>query len=101
MGGENIPKLVFLQIKRKLNEKAGPKTIVEIVHHFEFQSHVCIVFDLMSINLYDLIRRNQFRGFSMTLVRLFTKQLLDAMMILRECKIIHADIKPENILLRQ
>lgn len=66
------------------------------IHH----SHLCLVFELLSNNLYELIKQNSFRGLSTSLVRVFTAQLLDAMSVLHEAKIIHCDLKPENILLK-
>jgi dual specificity protein kinase YAK1 len=66
------------------------------IHH----SHLCLVFELLSNNLYELIKQNSFRGLSTSLVRVFTAQLLDALSVLNEAKIIHCDLKPENILLK-
>lgn len=50
---------------------------------------------------FELIRQNQFRGLSLKLVRLFTKQLLDSLIVLREARVIHCDLKPENVLLKR
>ena len=66
------------------------------IHH----EHLCLVFELLSNNLYELIKQNSFRGLSTSLVRVFTAQLLDALTVLEEAKIIHCDLKPENILLK-
>lgn len=66
------------------------------IHH----AHLCLVFELLSNNLYELIKQNSFRGLSTSLVRVFTAQLLDALTVLQEAKIIHCDLKPENILLK-
>lgn len=67
---------------------------------FIHQAHLCLVFELLSNNLYELIKQNSFRGLSTSLVRVFTAQLLDALTVLQEAKIIHCDLKPENILLK-
>lgn len=34
------------------------------------------MFELLSVNLYELIKHNQFRGLSMNLLRLFMTQVL-------------------------
>ncbi len=39
------------------------------------QAHLCLVFELLSVNLYELIKHNQFRGLSMNLLRLFITQV--------------------------
>lgn len=42
---------------------------------FLFRSHLCLAFELLSLNLYELIRHNKFRGLSLPLVRVFTTQV--------------------------
>lgn len=66
------------------------------IHH----KHLCLVFELLSSNLYELIKQNSFRGLSTSLVRVFITQLLDALVVLKDAQLIHCDLKPENILLR-
>ncbi len=55
----------------------------------------------MGINLYELIKKYNFRGFSLTLLQRFARQNLGSLVFLRRHRIIHCDLKPENILLRQ
>jgi len=52
------------------------------------------------VNLYELIKQNQFRGLSTTLVRVFAQQLLNGLSLLNKARLIHCDLKPENILLK-
>lgn len=33
-----------------------------LLGHFEFRNHLCLVFEKLSINLFDLIKQNKFRG---------------------------------------
>ena len=68
---------------------------------FVFRKHLCIVFELMSINLYELLKQNSFRGLSLKLIRIFVTQILETLGLLHEAKIIHCDLKPENILLKR
>lgn len=56
---------------------------------------------MLSVNLYELIKQNQFRGLSTTLVRVFAQQLLNALSLLNKAHLIHCDLKPENILLKK
>jgi dual specificity tyrosine-phosphorylation-regulated kinase 2/3/4 len=65
---------------------------------FTFRSHIVLVFEVLGINLYDLIKRNLFRGLSMPLIKKFTSQILEGLSSLNQLKIIHCDMKPENIL---
>ena len=45
---------------------------------FQYQNHLCLVFELLSINLYELLKQNQFRGLPLSLIRQFIKQILEA-----------------------
>ncbi|XP_074023755.1 LOW QUALITY PROTEIN: dual specificity tyrosine-phosphorylation-regulated kinase 1B-like, partial [Numenius arquata] len=69
--------------------------------HFMFRNHLCLAFELLSYNLYDLLRNTNFRGVSLNLTRKFAQQLCAALLFLAtpELSIIHCDLKPENILL--
>ena len=51
------------------------------------------------MNLYEFIKIHDFKGFSIKLIRRFTKQLLNSLVLLKGHKVIHCDLKPENILL--
>ncbi|XP_063708907.1 serine/threonine-protein kinase minibrain isoform X2 [Culicoides brevitarsis] len=75
--------------------------IVKLKRHFMWRNHLCLVFELLSYNLYDLLRNTNFRGVSLNLTRKFAQQLCMALCFLGtpELNIIHCDLKPENILL--
>jgi dual specificity tyrosine-phosphorylation-regulated kinase 1 len=75
--------------------------IVKLKHHFIYKSHLCLVFELLSNNLYDLLRNTNFKGVSLNLTRKFAQQLCHSLNELSkpELSIIHCDLKPENILL--
>ncbi|EDQ92209.1 uncharacterized protein MONBRDRAFT_14418 [Monosiga brevicollis MX1] len=76
--------------------------MVRMLRWFEHKDHLCIVFELLSFNLYDLIRNTNFRGVSLNLIRKFAIQILRGLAFLSrdDISIIHCDLKPENILLR-
>ena len=66
-----------------------------MTEHFYFRGHLCIAMELLSINLYELIKANGFVGFSTTLIRRFTNQMLQSLALMRHHKIVHCDLKPE------
>ena len=74
---------------------------VQLKRTFMFRNHLCLVFELLSYNLYELLRNTNFRGVSLNLTRKFAQQLCTALLFLStpEINIIHCDLKPENILL--
>lgn len=76
-------------------------TLVQLKRTFMFRNHLCLVFELLSYNLYELLRNTNFRGVSLNLTRKFAQQLCTALLYLStpDVNIIHCDLKPENILL--
>jgi dual specificity tyrosine-phosphorylation-regulated kinase 2/3/4 len=66
-----------------------------MTEHFYFRSHLCIAMELLSINLYELIKANSFNGFTTTLIRRFTSQMLASLSLMRHHRIVHCDLKPE------
>ena len=85
----------------KKQDKDNTHNIIHIVDHFVFRNHICITFELLSMNLYELIKKNKFQGFSLQLVRKFAHSILQCLDSLHKNRIIHCDLKPENILLKQ
>uniref|UniRef100_A0A913IDX5 Dual specificity tyrosine-phosphorylation-regulated kinase mbk-1 n=1 Tax=Strongyloides stercoralis TaxID=6248 RepID=A0A913IDX5_STRER len=79
----------------------GKYYVVKLKNHFMWRNHLCLVFELLSYNLYDLLRNTAFRGVSLNLTRKFGHQLASTLLFLSspELNIIHCDLKPENILL--
>ena len=51
--------------------------------------------ELLSINLYELIKANGFVGFTTALIRRFTSQMLLSLTLMRHHRIVHCDLKPE------
>ncbi|KAK1781401.1 hypothetical protein QBC45DRAFT_321307 [Copromyces sp. CBS 386.78] len=94
--------LVEVNILQKLREwdPKNKHSMVNFTHSFYFRGHLCISTELLDMNLYEFIKSNAFRGFSVKLIRRFTKQMLSSLLLLKQHKVIHCDLKPENILLR-
>jgi len=43
--------------------------LIRVTHHFYFRGHLCIATELLGMNLYELIKTNEFRGFPISLIR--------------------------------
>ncbi|KAE8304227.1 Kinase, CMGC DYRK [Giardia duodenalis] len=97
---QGLVEVKILELLRD-NDPNGDQCCVKVLSSFYFRSHLCIAFELLSINLYELLTKKDLKGLSLSLVRKFSLQLLIAFAYARKLRIIHADVKPENILLRE
>ncbi|MXQ97734.1 hypothetical protein E5288_WYG011610 [Bos mutus] len=82
-------------------DKDNTMNVIHMLENFTFRNHICMTFELLSMNLYELIKKNKFQGFSLPLVRKFAHSILQCLDALHKNRIIHCDLKPENILLKQ
>ena len=73
--------------------------MVNFTQSFYFRGHLCISTELLGMNLYELIKCHDFRGFSLKLIRRFAKQLLSSLVLLKAHKVIHCVLKPEIVVL--
>jgi len=62
------------------------------------QKHVCIAFEKLGPSLYDFLKRNRYRGFSLAHVRIIGRQIIHAVRFCHACKLTHTDLKLENVL---
>jgi dual specificity protein kinase YAK1 len=90
--------LVEVRILQVLNRSFDLR-VVKMIDYFVFRKHLCIVFELLSVNLYEVIKHNNFRGLPFSMVRSIVDQLTRQLVCLKLCHVIHCDLKPENILL--
>ena len=89
--------------KLKDIEKKENSHVVQLLNSFIYHGqngkHFCMVFEVMGVTLLELIKRYNYRGLPIPLVRVIIKQVLIGLDFLhRMCNIIHTDLKPENIL---
>ncbi|OBA21374.1 kinase-like protein [Metschnikowia bicuspidata var. bicuspidata NRRL YB-4993] len=90
-----------VKILEYLNQNSRSGNFIRLLDTFMHKEHLCLVFELLASNLYELIKQNQFQGLNMKLVKSLTTQLLSSCLELKSFQIIHCDLKPENILLCQ
>ncbi|OSD02162.1 kinase-like protein [Trametes coccinea BRFM310] len=93
-----------VQILNKIRQ-ADPedkKHIVRLERTFEHRGHLCLVFENLSMNLREVVKRfGKDVGLNIRAVRAYAHQLFLALSLLRKCNIMHADIKPDNILVNE
>lgn len=93
-----------LEFLRKLNE-ADPEDkfhCLRLFANFYHKQHLCLVFEPLSMNLREVLKKyGKNVGLHITAVRSYTRQLFRALRLLKKCQIMHADIKPDNILVNE
>jgi serine/threonine-protein kinase SRPK3 len=59
-----------------------------------------MVFEILGVNLLEVLKRYEYKGVPLNLAREISRQVLIGLDFLhRICKVIHTDLKPENVLL--
>lgn len=97
---------VEADILRQLNtaDPENQSNIVKLHHEFEYENNYCLVFEKLGLSLFDVIKKNDFRGklyvgFQMKDVQSFARQTFKALDFMHTMRLTHTDLKPENILL--
>ncbi|XP_069383662.1 SRSF protein kinase 3 [Paralichthys olivaceus] len=80
------------------------QTIVQLIDDFKISGvngvHVCMVLEVLGHQLLKWIIKSNYMGLPLVSVKTILRQVLQGLDYLHtKCKIIHTDIKPENILL--
>ena len=93
-----------LDILRRLNN-ADPDDkyhCLILYRHFFHKKHLCLAFESLSMNLREVLKKyGKNVGIHIVAVRSYAQQLLFALKLMKKCNIVHADIKPDNILVNE
>ena len=93
-----------LEILRKLNEadQDDKDHCVRLLGHFFHKQHLCLVLEPLAMNLREVLKKYaKDVGLNIKAVRSYCHQLFSALKLLKKVNILHADIKPDNILLNE
>ncbi|XP_040279851.1 homeodomain-interacting protein kinase 1 isoform X5 [Bufo bufo] len=86
-------------LSRLSNENADEYNFVRSYECFQHKNHTCLVFEMLEQNLYDFLKQNKFSPLPLKYIRPILQQVATALMKLKSLGLIHADLKPENIML--
>ncbi|KPM03036.1 homeodomain-interacting protein kinase-like protein, partial [Sarcoptes scabiei] len=86
-------------LHRLSQENADEWNFVRAYECFTHKNHTCLVFEMLEQNLYDFLKQNKFSPLPLKYIRPILHQVLTALLKLKQLGLIHADLKPENIML--
>ncbi|XP_048118399.1 homeodomain-interacting protein kinase 3 isoform X2 [Alosa alosa] len=86
-------------LARLSGENADEHNLVRALECFQHRSHTCLVFEMLEQNLYDFLKQNKFSPLPLKVIRPILQQVATALKKLKAMGLIHADLKPENIML--
>ncbi|KAG8229821.1 hypothetical protein J437_LFUL008189 [Ladona fulva] len=86
-------------LSRLSQENADEFNFIRAYECFQHKNHTCLVFEMLEQNLYDFLKQNKFSPLPLKYIRPILQQVLTALLKLKQLGLIHADLKPENIML--
>ncbi|XP_061430644.1 dual specificity tyrosine-phosphorylation-regulated kinase 4-like [Lethenteron reissneri] len=91
-----------LQIALELQGEGSDEyfNVIKVLNRFYFRGHHCIVLELLKESLHEVIRNVGLRRLDMAMVKTYTRGILKFLCHINSRKIVHADIKPENVLVK-
>uniref|UniRef100_A0A2P2L7G8 Serine/threonine-protein kinase PRP4 homolog n=1 Tax=Rhizophora mucronata TaxID=61149 RepID=A0A2P2L7G8_RHIMU len=93
-----------VQILQKLAgaDPENRRHCVRFLSSFKYRNHLCLVFESLHMNLREVLKKfGRNIGLKLTAVRAYAKQLFIALKHLKNCGVLHCDIKPDNMLVNE
>lgn len=78
------------------------KHVIRFDRHFEHKGHLAMVFENLSMNLREVLKKfGRDVGINLKAIRAYAQQMFLGLSLLRKCNILHADLKPDNVLVNE
>lgn len=78
------------------------KHVIKFERYFEHKGHLCMVFENLSMNLREVLKKfGRDVGLNLRAIRAYAQQIFLGLSLLRKCNILHADLKPDNLLVNE
>lgn len=80
----------------------GKKHVIKFERHFEHKGHLCMVFENLNLNLREVLKKfGRDVGLNLGAIRAYAQQIFLGLSLMRKCNILHADLKPDNLLVNE
>lgn len=93
-----------IQILEQLlaSDPEDKKHIIRFERSFDHKGHLCMVFENLSMNLREVLKKfGRDVGLNLRAIRAYAQQMFLGLSLLRKCGILHADLKPDNLLVNE
>ncbi|XP_021175132.2 homeodomain-interacting protein kinase 3-like [Fundulus heteroclitus] len=82
-------------------QKLDPEknNLLKFIENFKYKGHFVLAFEMLDVSIYDFMSRRNFAPLHLSEIRVVAQQLLVALNALKRAGLVHADIKPDNIML--
>ncbi|CAG7988022.1 unnamed protein product [Penicillium olsonii] len=101
MRKEGLKEIEVLELLQKTDPE-GKRHVIKLDRHFEHKGHLCLVFENLHMDLRELLKKfGKNVGLNLRAIRVYGQQIFLALSLLRQCNLIHADLKPDNMLVNE
>ncbi|RMZ81891.1 hypothetical protein DV738_g2056, partial [Chaetothyriales sp. CBS 135597] len=84
------------------NDPEDRKHVIRLLRSFEHKGHLCMVFENLSMNLREVLKKfGRDVGINLKAIRAYAQQLFLGLGLMKRCQYLHADLKPDNILVNE
>lgn len=92
---------IEISILQHLNAANGHENscIIKGLDYFIFRNHICATFEILGQNLYEFSRSMHFKPLTNAQIKSIATDILTGLSFIHNNKVIHCDLKPENVLL--
>ncbi|VDM97607.1 unnamed protein product [Thelazia callipaeda] len=89
-----------INVLKKLQERDpnGKFLVIQLLDNFDYHGHVCLLFELLGLSVFDFMKANNYQAYPMEQARYIAYQLCYAVKFMHDNRLTHTDLKPENIL---
>ncbi|KAK3715872.1 U4/U6 small nuclear ribonucleoprotein prp4 [Vermiconidia calcicola] len=84
------------------NDPEDKKHIIRMLRNFDHKGHLCLVFENLSADLREVLKKfGRNVGLNLKAIRSYAQQMFLSLSHMKKCQILHADLKPDNILVSE